>query len=100
MWPITFGIYKSRKIIEENFSKEFKYSVEALSENGIEKIRDRTIHMINQGESLSEWVKEPNKLRKDFKEMPFSNSALLLMSMREKVAGEEYCLMLLVIWFR
>lgn len=71
MWPITFGIYRSREKNEENFETEFNYSVEALTENGIVNIQNKKIHMVNQDEFLSEWVREPNKFRKDFKKIPY-----------------------------
>ncbi|ASN05345.1 hypothetical protein [Virgibacillus necropolis] len=71
MWAVTFGVYKSREVIEKNFKKKFNYSVEELSENGIKKIQDKTIHMINQNEFLSEWLRDPNKSRRDLKKMPY-----------------------------
>jgi len=71
IWAVTFGVYKSRKKIEKNFKNEFNYSVERLTETGIEKIQDKTIRMVKQQEFLSEWLREPNKSRKDYKALPY-----------------------------
>lgn len=70
-WAITFGVYKLRDKIEENYIKEFNFTVEESDEDGIKHIENKTIQLVPQNEFLSEWLREPNKRRKDFKEKPY-----------------------------
>lgn len=71
IWAITFGIYKSKSIIGEDYNRSFTYSVEKFTESGIIKLQDKTIQMLDERDFLSEWLREPNKARKDYKIPPY-----------------------------
>lgn len=70
-WAITFGIYQSRKEKATKLTRDFPVSVEELTEKGIRQIKNKTIQSIPQADFLSEWLREPNKKRKDYKKMPY-----------------------------
>lgn len=71
IWAITFSIYKIREVPEINYPRLLSYSVEQFNENGIEQIERKTVRMLDESEFLSEWLREPNKTRRDYRTPPY-----------------------------
>lgn len=71
MWAVTFSVYKQREELSRNYNTDFEFSVEKTAKHGIEHLGNKTIRMLPQEDFLSEWLREPTKDRRDYKEMPY-----------------------------
>lgn len=71
IWAVTFSIYSLRDTPVKNFEKEFEMSVKQLTDTGIEKNDVKIIKMVDSDKNLSNWLREPTKNRKDFKNTPY-----------------------------
>lgn len=71
LWAVTFSIYKQREKIKKDYNKVFDFSVETSTEDGIQHIENKSIRLVPEDESLSNWLREPNNGRRDFKEIPY-----------------------------
>lgn len=70
-WAVNFSIFKARNQEVEEYEKTFNFSVEHLTPDGIEKIQDKQLGIVEKKESLSEWLREPLKDNKTDKERPY-----------------------------
>lgn len=68
MWAVNFSVYEQRDSIVEEYNKLFNFSVEETTEEGISHLSNKTIELITQEELLTQWLREPNKGRRDYKE--------------------------------
>lgn len=71
LWAVNFSIFKQREEEVMDFDKKFNFSVEKTSVKEIIRFSNKTVEFVPQEEFLSEWLREPNKGRKDYKELPY-----------------------------
>lgn len=58
-WAVNFSVFKLRPSVTIDYEKTFLFSVEHLTEHGIEIIKQKRLQMVSESESLSKWVRAP-----------------------------------------
>ncbi|MFB9860881.1 hypothetical protein ACFPFV_09420 [Salinicoccus siamensis] len=71
IWAVTFSVYSMRDTPVQNFERNFELSVKHLTPIGIKEIGSKTVRMVESEKFLSNWLREPTKGRKDYKDKPY-----------------------------